>query len=615
MTQSRLQLRNISFRGPNKIAASLDFKAGVNVVCGASETGKSFIVEAIDFLLGGVSLRDIPERVGYGRARISLQTYDQQYFTFERNIEGGGFLQYEGLLSDNVPKSGGISLNAKHLHGKTDNFSGWLLSKTGIFEKLIRRNQQGETKSLSFRDFARLIIVQENEIVKQGSPFLTGQYVTKTAEYSALKLFLTGVDDSGLISETEAPSDQKDVAGKLELIEQWLIELRAEVDEIDSAPYELGTQLQRLEIAIDDQRSTLQQFEQTLEEAIFTRRETQKERENTESRIDEVHDLIIRFNLLRKHYHVDIERLSAIEESGSLFVHQEKVACPLCGASPEDQHLSEKCEGDIETTVLAARAEVKKINRLSSELEQTVIDLKNESDSLTSALAELNERYAHFDKKIRESISPNLSTTRAVFSDLVEKRSEIKQISDIFNRIGQLEIQRRSFVENLDEKESRANVLTDLSKSVQHEFSKKVEKILDAWNFPSAKDIYFDETASDFVINGKPRGSQGKGLRAITHAAATIGLLEFCKEKSLPHPGFIVLDSPLLAYWAPEGEEDNLKGTDLKDRFYAYLTARHQDSQIIIIENEHPPEAFIQDINLTVFTKNPLEGRYGFFPE
>ena len=93
-----------------------------------------------------------------------------------------------------------------------------------------------------------------------------------------------------------------------------------------------------------------------------------------------------------------------------------------------------------------------------------------------------------------------------------------------------------------------------------------------------------------------------------------IGLLEYCKEKDLPHPGFVVLDSPLLAYWAPEGMEDSLEGSDLKDRFYEYLAANHSDSQVIIVENEHPPAALEKKIGLTVFTKNPHQGRYGFFP-
>ena len=126
--------------------------------------------------------------------------------------------------------------------------------------------------------------------------------------------------------------------------------------------------------------------------------------------------------------------------------------------------------------------------------------------------------------------------------------------------------------------------------------------------------MFFDESKRDFQIAGKDRGSTGKGLRAITHAAVTIGLMEYCREHSLPHPGFVVLDLPLLAYWKPEGAEDDLRGTDLKEMFYRYLLGMNRENQVIIVENEHPPEFVSRDAHVTVFTKNPHQGRYGFFP-
>jgi hypothetical protein len=67
--------------------------------------------------------------------------------------------------------------------------------------------------------------------------------------------------------------------------------------------------------------------------------------------------------------------------------------------------------------------------------------------------------------------------------------------------------------------------------------------------------------------------------------------MEFCLGRSLPHPGVVVLNSPLLAYYEPEDASDSLQGTDVKERFYRYLIERHKDGlgQVIIIENEHPP--------------------------
>jgi len=61
-----LVLRYLAYFGPNKPPAGISLEPGLNVICGASETGKSLIVESIDFMLGQESpVREIPERTGY----------------------------------------------------------------------------------------------------------------------------------------------------------------------------------------------------------------------------------------------------------------------------------------------------------------------------------------------------------------------------------------------------------------------------------------------------------------------------------------------------------------------------------------------------------------------
>ena len=51
MNKSSIELTGLSFLGKNQDPAIIDFDAGLNVICGASDTGKSFVLEAIDFML------------------------------------------------------------------------------------------------------------------------------------------------------------------------------------------------------------------------------------------------------------------------------------------------------------------------------------------------------------------------------------------------------------------------------------------------------------------------------------------------------------------------------------------------------------------------------------
>ena len=104
--------------------------------------------------------------------------------------------------------------------------------------------------------------------------------------------------------------------------------------------------------------------------------------------------------------------------------------------------------------------------------------------------------------------------------------------------------------------------------AVADAFARQVETVAKEWHFPEAERVFFDPKARDVIIAGKPRTARGKGLRAITHAAFTFGLLQFCKANETPHPSFVILDTPLRAYREPEGTEDDLSGTDLNVRFY-----------------------------------------------
>ena len=602
-----IQLRRIAFSGPKK-SAELELTSGVNVICGASDTGKSFLAESIDFMLGGSKLREIPQRTPYGEISFDLEISSGESWRLKRATSGGNFSLYD--LDDKNAKA--ITLNQRHSHDKTNNLSGFLLDQIGLLgRRILKSGLKGTTQSLSFRNIARLIIVQETEIQQTGSPFWGGQYTLKTAELATIKLLLTGVDDSGVVSSEEVGPDN---AGQIALLDELLSDLETEISDIGESQEDLLDQITRLESSIEERRESLAASQRQLNDLLTKRRKYFEDRQAGQSRFDEITDLVSRFKLLSDHYKVDLERLTAIQESGSMFAHVEAVPCPLCGAKPDDQHLKDTCDGDVDAIISAASAEIEKIRRLQGELSSTVSDLIAEGRGLHDTITEANERYEEIDKDIQQAVAPEVSDLRSSFSSFVETRASTQKAIELYSRREKLEARKIALQKAEDESAGSGRVATGLPDSVAHAFSMRVSAILKAWNFPGDCHVHFDKETTDFVIDGKPRGSRGKGLRAITHAAVTIGLLEYCQENELPHPGFVVLDSPLLAYFKPEGDDDiALQGTDLKERFYRYLTEHHTtSSQVIVIENQHPPSPIDEQLSMTVFTGNPNEGRFGF---
>ena len=608
MAGASVQLDQIAFVGPSK-ERIVDFAPGVNVICGASDTGKSFLADAIDFMLGGSSLKEIPERVPYASAALKFSLSDDEHWKITRALSGGNFELFP-VTSDG--DGAAIRLKQNHAQGKTDNISGFLLDKIGLLNKRILKSKaKATTLSLSFRNLARLIIVQEGEIQSPQSPFLTGQFTTPTSEMATVKLLLTGVDDSAVVSTID---DSPDNTRQLALIDEIVSDLSSEISDMGREKPELIEQAEKLQATIDAHRESMKSVQGELDEKIRDRKSLYDECSSLNNRQVEIVELLARFDLLQVHYGIDKERLTAIQESGSLFAHVSQSPCPLCGATPDSQHLAGDCDGDVEAVVIAASAEIVKIDQLLIELEQTVADLKDETGLIGVELEDKRAAYKDADEQIRASISPLVVEARSQFSEVVEKRAEVQAAIDMFDRLEKLQERRDALLDDgSDDTPESQQVEAGLPDAAAHALSMTIERILRAWNFPGDCRVHFDKERKDFVIDGKPRGSRGKGLRSITHAAITLGLMEYCREQSLPHPGFVVMDSPLLAYFEPEGEDDVLlQGTDLKERFYEYLIQQHgRDSQVIIIENQHPPDKFNSKLSLTVFTRNPAEGRFG----
>jgi hypothetical protein len=154
--------------------------------------------------------------------------------------------------------------------------------------------------------------------------------------------------------------------------------------------------------------------------------------------------------------------------------------------------------------------------------------------------------------------------------------------------------------------------------SAVYEFTQTVSNVLSEWQFPGNRHVAFDEATFDLRIDGKLRRDNGKGVRAITHAAFKVGLLLFCRERQLPHPGFLFLDTPLLTYRDPlskhgplSEDEEPLRNTSLKDFFFEHLSENSKKAQFVIIENVDLPGNIGTLAQVQTFTSDPSTGRSG----
>jgi hypothetical protein len=616
-----ISLRFIRFRGSKKPDAEFKFTPGLNVLWGASDTGKTFLVEAIDFMLGsGDQLKDIPERQGYESVELGLSTSSAKDYTLIRGIQGGDFLRFDGLLNGVKPNpKDAVKLARAHSSTKTNNLSRWLLQEMGLDQKkILWSKDSGELRNLGFRALAHLCVITAQDISKASSPIEGGQYQDRTREYGVFKLLLTGTDDASVI---DAPKSTK-LAGVLssvepEVLKQMLSYYQDELAKLTDEPDELDAIDKNIQEQLNEVQSSLADMEGQLADKTKERREVFTRFSTITSRASEISELQARFRLLDEQYSTDLRRLLAIEETGQYFILLTVNTCPLCGATSEHQKTDTDCDGNVSAVTQAAAAEIAKIKLLQKELHDTVSVLAKESAAIASERITMEKDLRRLQKNIDAALSPEFSQARKTYSDLIEKRSSVRNAIAAYKRVTDTQAkiaQNASYKPVKEVDEEVAPVAQYLPKSTLDEFSGLVQSILQEWHFPNATNTYFDEGKRDLVIGGKPRGSRGRGLCAITHSAFTIGLLDYCRLREMPHPGFVVLDSPLLAYKEPAGDDENIAGTDLKQRFYEHLIEFIGAQQLFIVENTEPPHDILKTINHETFTGNPNEGRYGLFP-
>jgi hypothetical protein len=604
-------LRGLSLIGHQKTPAVVTFRRGLNVIAGPSETGKSFIVQCIDYALGGGQTpQKISEVNGYSSILLELENNsDQRVYSLERSLQGGNVICKTYGQPDRI-------LAEEHQAGKEDTVSQFLLNLSGLGTKKVRTNERGKTRPLSFRDIARLVIIDEETVIKRLSPVLSGQVIHKTVESGVFRLLLTGTDDSSIIAMEDPKVTKGRLAGKVELLEGLLESTRmrlAELGEIGSLSYERERLIQTqasFEIALAERNAALA----TVAPLQEKRSETWRSLRVVESKLAVISELQARFDLLQEQYKSDLRRLETIAEAGVRLDQLREERCPLCGALAEDHghnHRERLLEpADVAHACKAEAAKTYKLlwdlqsttyaNALEIEHLQRTRDMrKHELDEISSELKLIMDQHVEVVSKKLDDIRTSAENCRMA----IEHLERIQELDELL-----IEAKKPRKKNRLDVSDA------GVSTAQANPFSKEVEALLRTWHFPALDRVAFSEADQDVVISGRARKSHGKGVRAIIRAAFNLSLLSLCIEEERPFPNFVLIDSPLLVYEEPDADESSFS-PDVKKNFWESVKTSFTEAQVIIIENSRqlPDIRALDGVNVELFTGNN-QGRRGFIP-
>jgi len=609
MTFTGFQLDRLTLTGRGVPSAEVRFRAGLNVVSGPSDTGKTFIIQCIDFMFGASKTpKSIPEAERYDTVRLGIKVNgDARTVELERSLRGGEFkLRIEGQ-ADRV-------LGAKHTAGDKSSLSHYLLSLTGVASKKVRTNAQGKTRDLSFRDLARLILVDEEDVIAEKSPIHTGQFTNATVESAVFRLLLTGVDDGSVVAGDDPKVARGRQAGKAEMLELLLTSTQGRLSELQLPGDEQAWRdhLLTIEAQAEEAEKVLAAEQQSAAALEERRRAAWAMLRRSESRSAVLTELQQRFALLHEQYVSDLRRLESIAEAGTRLGQMSEERCPVCGApSAHQEHEHRQTEASPVDVAQACRAEAAKISTLIRDLNATRIENAERIRVLMAEIVEAKRDLKSAGEELQDRLKPRVEVALQTFRDSQSQRDAYRRAMELLGRVNEFQgllSEIRGDAVTTSASLPSARVRTDEAE----EFSAEAEALLKRWRFPNLGRVTFSDGDQDLVISGRQRASHGKGVRAIAHAAFNLALLSYCVKQDRPHPGVVLIDSPLVVYREPDVGEGSFS-REVKDSFYKSVTEDFKNLQVVIFENEDPPFDIAGGANVIRFT-GAQHGRPGFIP-
>lgn len=614
-------IRSLEFAGIQVKSIKLSFESGLNLVYGASNTGKSFALKAIDFMLGGAgNLPDIPEKSGYDTILMGIELRGVGQYTILRSSSGGAYKIFDGLFEFSLLPETSRILQPTQRSKSKESLPGLLLDYLGLSDKQLAKNQSGEKESFSFRELIPYVLVDETSIQAERSPVETDLGpVTRPKERSVFRALLTGADDKSIIPVLDSTKFNASKSTKIEVIQSLLrdVESRLEADYPDTS--DLHAQKERLDISLDKIKLQLKSYQSLSSELLSEKIKLAQVLSKSSERAEDIRLHLQRFYQLNSIYDSDIARLTSIEEA-SFLLTLEEAECSVCGAPPEAQGIKSQLD-QVKNEQRSALIEIQKVKTLQAELESTIAALRIELYRIEENIPEVEERLIEIEGLLGTQL-PEIGEHKFSLNEILTKKDHVVRGVSLLD-------QKASYLSKIKEFEAlKAPTKADrpnlsVPSDVVHEFCKVVARVLKEWGFPGEHLVSFDKEKYEVIIDGKLRVDNGKGVRAITHAAFKVALLIYCRENGLPHPGFVILDSPLLTYRDPlknpsRGEltEDEVKlsQTSVKTNFFAHLSRINDLGQFIVLENIDPPQGIENIAHVEVFYGSSGGGRYGLFP-
>lgn len=583
------QIMNLVLYGKNGKKKTIKFNLGdLNIITGVSETGKTALLEIIDYCLcsdtcnipGGIMRRSL-EWVG-----LRIKTNNGEIF-IARKMPKPGFKASERIFYNfgkevNIPSYLEIKQNEN-----VDSLKYLLSNHLGIGENLYEppNNQRRDSLKANIKHSLVFNLQHQNEIANsqylfhnQWKPFVP-QAIKDTLPY-----FLGAVDEDYIAKKDKLKQLNRRLKGlkiKLEEIKSikgdGLTRAQLLLTEAENLGFEteIGDSLySNVEILKNVQTSILENEEQMIigsevfDRLLKERNHLKGEYRKLNHQLKDAGVVLSEQKSYSKEVKAQIYRLKSI----GLFEEVENVSqmCPLCQTDISNNHLPQvedikrsirKLESQLPMSENPSPEMIKAIRKLEMNLVDIKLKLKDNQEQIKSLtlsndkiqqMRDFNVQKSYLSGKIDlylESL-PN-------FGDNTKLQNDVKLLEDQISEL-KIDIDEERIKNKLD------RILLILSKYMG-EFASELN--LEHSKHPLRLDIKNLTVIAETPHESLPLKIIGSGQNWVGyHLITFLALHKWFVEMKRPVPQFLFIDQPSQGHFPPDDEDENMETAKNEDR-------------------------------------------------
>ncbi|AUX71585.1 double-stranded DNA repair protein Rad50 [Erwinia pyrifoliae] len=560
----------------------VNFDDGLNVIHGDSDTGKSSILEFVNYLLGSSNI-ELADEMLTSLEYASLElTINDEPCTIVRNI----FKPNELIdayncnfhdISNYVPKKLAPKFNSKP--GPDGFFSDYLMDLLNFPKlklKVSPTQESSKFRRLSFRDLMKFCYVDQDDMGSKSLLHLTEW--TRYAHVKEVFKYIFNVFDAD-ISDLESQISEKNtqlntLSKKYENVSDFLRETGYEsVLSIDDEINSCDISLIEINETIGALNQNMTSDSETYRELKAFHTEFNLKLKLTIKKISELSTKQEQYIRLKNDYKNDISKIQAIHLANSKIgkINELKCNCPIC-----DNVISINDAGSLnKSKPEKLDEELGSLIRRVKSLEDLIFALANEQIVLNKAKVsleeDLNKSASMIDTETKDMITPFLTQRDAFLkeaNDLKNRRASLvsslrvrNHQEDILNAQSRLKDNLIKLQDELERMRSEAPDITGILSSLGDNLSEFLEHV----NIKNRTGISIHSTTYSAVVRGRDyfKITSG-GLRTLITIGYMTSILKYSIFNDINHPKFLLLDT-VGKYLGKSTKQQYLSGTDVKE--------------------------------------------------